>query len=83
MFCSLELYLEVKMDLEFGKFCNFLSNLHCNRVVCLKPTSPTTPNKTHAPLDWASGVTTKPDPSVINKHIRKVVDVRVSHVCLF
>ncbi|KAF4084509.1 hypothetical protein AMELA_G00129490 [Ameiurus melas] len=38
------------------------------------PTSPTTPNKTHAPLDWASGVTTKPDPSVVNKHIRKVVD---------
>ncbi|KAK3537538.1 hypothetical protein QTP70_013503 [Hemibagrus guttatus] len=38
------------------------------------PTSPTTPSKTHAPLDWASGVTTKPDPSVVNKHIRKVVD---------
>nr|XP_033469937.1 ras guanyl-releasing protein 3 isoform X2 [Epinephelus lanceolatus] len=38
------------------------------------PTSPTTPNKPLAPLDWASGVTTKPDPSVVNKHIRKVVD---------
>ncbi|XP_066552906.1 ras guanyl-releasing protein 3 [Amia ocellicauda] len=38
------------------------------------PTSPTTPNKPVAPLDWASGVTTKPDPTVINKHIRKVVD---------
>ncbi|XP_062862851.1 ras guanyl-releasing protein 3 isoform X1 [Trichomycterus rosablanca] len=38
------------------------------------PTSPTTPNKTQAPLDWASGVTTKPDPSIVNKHIRKVVD---------
>ncbi|KAM6956614.1 ras guanyl-releasing protein 3 [Aplochiton taeniatus] len=38
------------------------------------PTSPTTPNKPMAPLDWASGVTTKPDPSVVNKHIRKVVD---------
>ncbi|KAK2832661.1 hypothetical protein Q5P01_016550 [Channa striata] len=38
------------------------------------PTSPTTPNKTLAPLDWASGITTKPDPSVVNKHIRKVVD---------
>ncbi|XP_036448511.1 ras guanyl-releasing protein 3 isoform X1 [Colossoma macropomum] len=38
------------------------------------PTSPTTPNKAQAPLDWASGVTTKPDPSVVNKHIRKVVD---------
>ncbi|KAG7999844.1 Ras guanyl-releasing protein 3 [Nibea albiflora] len=37
-------------------------------------TSPTTPNKLLAPLDWASGVTTKPDPSVVNKHIRKVVD---------
>ncbi|XP_044071062.1 ras guanyl-releasing protein 3 isoform X2 [Siniperca chuatsi] len=38
------------------------------------PTSPTTPNKPLAPLDWASGVTTKPDPSMVNKHIRKVVD---------
>nr|XP_020455535.1 ras guanyl-releasing protein 3 [Monopterus albus]XP_020455536.1 ras guanyl-releasing protein 3 [Monopterus albus]XP_020455537.1 ras guanyl-releasing protein 3 [Monopterus albus]XP_020455538.1 ras guanyl-releasing protein 3 [Monopterus albus]XP_020455539.1 ras guanyl-releasing protein 3 [Monopterus albus] len=38
------------------------------------PTSPTTPNKPLAPLDWASGVTTKPNPSVVNKHIRKVVD---------
>ncbi|KAK6328741.1 hypothetical protein J4Q44_G00007190 [Coregonus suidteri] len=38
------------------------------------PTSPTTPNKPMALLDWASGVTTKPDPSVVNKHIRKVVD---------
>ncbi|XP_059929452.1 ras guanyl-releasing protein 3 [Gadus macrocephalus] len=36
--------------------------------------SPTTPNKSLAPLDWASGVTTKPDPCVVNKHIRKVVD---------
>ncbi|XP_017282805.1 ras guanyl-releasing protein 3 [Kryptolebias marmoratus] len=39
-----------------------------------QPTSPTTPNKPLAPLDWASGVTTKPDPSVVNKHIRKVVE---------
>ncbi|KAM9803729.1 ras guanyl-releasing protein 3 [Neosynchiropus ocellatus] len=38
------------------------------------PTSPTTPNKPLAPLDWASSVTTKPDPSLVNKHIRKVVD---------
>ncbi|XP_061084801.1 ras guanyl-releasing protein 3 [Conger conger] len=38
------------------------------------PTSPTTPNKPLAPLDWAAGVTTKPDPSVVNKHIRKVVE---------
>uniref|UniRef100_A0A7N6BWM9 RAS guanyl releasing protein 3 (calcium and DAG-regulated) n=1 Tax=Anabas testudineus TaxID=64144 RepID=A0A7N6BWM9_ANATE len=38
------------------------------------PTSPTTPNKPLVPLDWASGITTKPDPSVVNKHIRKVVD---------
>ncbi|KAG7214396.1 hypothetical protein INR49_023107 [Caranx melampygus] len=38
------------------------------------PTSPTTPTKPLAPLDWASSVTTKPDPSVVNKHIRKVVD---------
>uniref|UniRef100_A0A8C9S730 RAS guanyl releasing protein 3 (calcium and DAG-regulated) n=1 Tax=Scleropages formosus TaxID=113540 RepID=A0A8C9S730_SCLFO len=38
------------------------------------PTSPTTPNKPLAPLDWASGVPTKPDPSVVNKHIRKVVE---------
>uniref|UniRef100_A0AAY4EYG6 RAS guanyl releasing protein 3 (calcium and DAG-regulated) n=1 Tax=Denticeps clupeoides TaxID=299321 RepID=A0AAY4EYG6_9TELE len=40
----------------------------------MAPTSPTTPTKPLAPLDWASGVTTKPDPSVVNKHIRKVVD---------
>ncbi|XP_057703549.1 ras guanyl-releasing protein 3 isoform X2 [Corythoichthys intestinalis] len=38
------------------------------------PTSPTSPNKPLVPLDWASGVTTKPDPSLVNKHIRKVVD---------
>ncbi|KAM9561239.1 ras guanyl-releasing protein 3-like isoform 4-T4 [Salvelinus alpinus] len=38
------------------------------------PTSPTTLNKPMGPLDWASGVTTKPDPNVVNKHIRKVVD---------
>ncbi|XP_077350861.1 ras guanyl-releasing protein 3 isoform X2 [Festucalex cinctus] len=38
------------------------------------PTSPTTPNKPLVPLDWASAVTTKPDPTVVNKHIRKVVD---------
>ncbi|XP_068088218.1 ras guanyl-releasing protein 3 [Hyperolius riggenbachi] len=38
------------------------------------PTSPTTPNKPDVPLDWASGVTTKPDPTVINKHIRKLVE---------
>uniref|UniRef100_A0A3B4H809 RAS guanyl releasing protein 3 n=1 Tax=Pundamilia nyererei TaxID=303518 RepID=A0A3B4H809_9CICH len=38
------------------------------------PTSPTTPNKPLAPLDWASGVATKPDPCLVNKHIRKVVD---------
>eukprot|EP00064_Thunnus_orientalis_P008408 superscaffoldBa00000997_g8431 len=44
-------------------------------IYLLTPTSPTTPNKPLAPLDWASGVTTKPDPSVVNKHIRKVVDL--------
>ncbi|XP_056147518.1 ras guanyl-releasing protein 3 [Lampris incognitus] len=38
------------------------------------PISPTTPTKHLAPLDWATAVTTKPDPSVVNKHIRKVVD---------
>ncbi|KAM4772259.1 ras guanyl-releasing protein 3 [Rhinophrynus dorsalis] len=38
------------------------------------PTSPTTPNKPVVPLDWASGVTTKPDPTIINKHIRKLVE---------
>lgn len=41
----------------------------------VQPTSPTTPNKPLAPLDWASGVATKPDPCLVNKHIRKVVDV--------
>ncbi|RXM30326.1 Ras guanyl-releasing protein 3 [Acipenser ruthenus] len=39
-----------------------------------QPTSPTTPNKPVVPLDWASGVAPKQDPTVINKHIRKVVD---------
>lgn len=27
------------------------------------------------PLEWASGVMPKPDPTVINKHIRKLVEV--------
>ncbi|OBS72176.1 hypothetical protein A6R68_13245, partial [Neotoma lepida] len=35
------------------------------------PTSPTTPNKPVVPLEWASGVIPKPDPTIINKHIRK------------
>lgn len=30
------------------------------------------------PLEWASGVVPKPDPTVINKHIRKLVDVSIS-----
>ncbi|XP_043914886.1 ras guanyl-releasing protein 3 isoform X1 [Protopterus annectens] len=38
------------------------------------PNSPTTPNKTVVPLEWAAGVSPKPNPTVINKHIRKVVD---------
>lgn len=29
------------------------------------------------PLEWASGVVPKPDPTVINKHIRKLVDVSI------
>ncbi|XP_064133287.1 ras guanyl-releasing protein 3 isoform X3 [Loxodonta africana] len=40
----------------------------------LQPTSPTTPNKPVVPLEWASGVIPKPDPTVINKHIRKLVE---------
>ncbi|XP_073753379.1 ras guanyl-releasing protein 3 isoform X7 [Callorhinus ursinus] len=39
-----------------------------------QPTSPTTPTKPVVPLDWASGVVPKPDPTVINKHIRKLVE---------
>ncbi|KAM4729604.1 ras guanyl-releasing protein 3 isoform 2-T3 [Anableps anableps] len=39
-----------------------------------QPTSPTTLTKPLAPLDWASGVPTKPDPSVVSKHIRKLVE---------
>ncbi|XP_038600397.1 ras guanyl-releasing protein 3 isoform X1 [Tachyglossus aculeatus] len=39
-----------------------------------QPTSPTTPNKPVVPLDWASGVIPKPDPTIINKHIRKLVE---------
>ncbi|KAG2467024.1 NVL protein, partial [Polypterus senegalus] len=38
------------------------------------PTSPTSPNKPVVSLDWATGVAPKPDPTVISKHIRKVVD---------
>ncbi|XP_019382844.1 PREDICTED: ras guanyl-releasing protein 3 isoform X2 [Gavialis gangeticus] len=38
------------------------------------PTSPLTPNKPVVPLEWASGVVPKPDPTIINKHIRKLVD---------
>ncbi|XP_067320520.1 ras guanyl-releasing protein 3 isoform X2 [Anolis sagrei] len=38
------------------------------------PTSPTTPNKPVVPLEWASGVIPKPDPSIINKHIQKLVE---------
>lgn len=38
------------------------------------PTSPTTPTKTVVPLDWVSGVMPKQDPTVINKHIRKLVE---------
>ncbi|XP_027624218.1 ras guanyl-releasing protein 3 isoform X3 [Tupaia chinensis] len=39
-----------------------------------QPTSPTTPNKPVVPLEWASGVMPKPDPTIINKHIRKLVE---------
>ncbi|XP_061024820.1 ras guanyl-releasing protein 3 isoform X3 [Eubalaena glacialis] len=39
-----------------------------------QPTSPTTPTKPVVPLEWASGVMPKPDPTVINKHIRKLVE---------
>uniref|UniRef100_A0A2K5CX69 RAS guanyl releasing protein 3 n=1 Tax=Aotus nancymaae TaxID=37293 RepID=A0A2K5CX69_AOTNA len=39
-----------------------------------QPTSPTTPNKPVVPLEWALGVMPKPDPTVINKHIRKLVE---------
>uniref|UniRef100_A0A8D0GY98 RAS guanyl releasing protein 3 n=1 Tax=Sphenodon punctatus TaxID=8508 RepID=A0A8D0GY98_SPHPU len=38
------------------------------------PTSPTTPNKPVVPLEWASAVIPKPDPTIINKHIRKLVE---------
>lgn len=39
-----------------------------------QPTSPTTPNKPVVPLEWASEVVPKPDPTIINKHIRKLVE---------
>ncbi|XP_070398349.1 ras guanyl-releasing protein 3 isoform X2 [Nothobranchius furzeri] len=44
-----------------------------------QPTSPTTPTKPLAPLDWASGVTTKPDPSLVKKHIQKSVFRNYDH----
>ncbi|EDM02825.1 RAS, guanyl releasing protein 3 (predicted), isoform CRA_a [Rattus norvegicus] len=40
-----------------------------------QPTSPTTPNKPVVPLEWASEVVPKPDPTIINKHIRKLVEL--------
>ncbi|KAB1266944.1 Ras guanyl-releasing protein 3 [Camelus dromedarius] len=43
-------------------------------VLKIQPTSPTTPTKPVVPLEWASGVMPKPDPTVINKHIRKLVE---------
>uniref|UniRef100_A0A2K6T6C9 RAS guanyl releasing protein 3 n=1 Tax=Saimiri boliviensis boliviensis TaxID=39432 RepID=A0A2K6T6C9_SAIBB len=39
-----------------------------------QPTSPTAPNKPVVPLEWALGVMPKPDPTVINKHVRKLVE---------
>ncbi|XP_042301302.1 ras guanyl-releasing protein 3 isoform X3 [Sceloporus undulatus] len=39
-----------------------------------QPTSPTSPNKPVVPLEWVSGVIPKPDPSIINKHIQKLVE---------
>nr|XP_044993528.1 ras guanyl-releasing protein 3 isoform X4 [Jaculus jaculus] len=39
-----------------------------------QPTSPTTPTKPVVPMEWTSGVMLKPDPTVINKHIRKLVE---------
>nr|XP_034964133.1 ras guanyl-releasing protein 3 isoform X2 [Zootoca vivipara] len=47
---------------------------HLSSEVSKQPTSPTTPNKTVVPLEWASGVIPKPDPNLINKHIQKLVD---------
>ncbi|MBN3282173.1 GRP3 protein, partial [Polyodon spathula] len=51
-----------------------LSLLREPRNAKSQPTSPTTPNKPVVPLDWASRVAPKQDPTIINKHIRKVVD---------
>lgn len=39
-----------------------------------QPTSPTTSTKPVVPLEWASEVVPKPDPTIINKHIRKLVE---------
>ncbi|XP_033836043.2 ras guanyl-releasing protein 3 [Periophthalmus magnuspinnatus] len=35
--------------------------------------SPSSPSRPLAPLDWAQGLVSKPNPTLVNKHIRKVV----------
>lgn len=73
--------LELLGELEICTLCatHYLLNCVCVLYPSSQPTSPTTPNKPMVPLDWASGFNTKPDPSVVNKHIRKVVDVSRQH----
>lgn len=84
-FCTVKCYSQdKKIHHRCGAICGIGKSIRwlsgfCVSALCpfSQPTSPTTPNKPLAPLDWASTVTTKPDPSVVNKHIRKVVDVSI------
>uniref|UniRef100_A0A2K5PMS5 RAS guanyl-releasing protein 1 n=1 Tax=Cebus imitator TaxID=2715852 RepID=A0A2K5PMS5_CEBIM len=41
---------------------------------------PLTPSKPPVVVDWASGVSPKPDPKTISKHVQRMVDAR-SHPC--
>lgn len=39
------------------------------------PLQPLTPSKPPVVVDWASGVSPKPDPKTISKHVQRMVDV--------
>uniref|UniRef100_A0A8B9PD88 RAS guanyl releasing protein 3 n=1 Tax=Apteryx owenii TaxID=8824 RepID=A0A8B9PD88_APTOW len=69
--------LTLSLDLYHTEDDIYKLSLVLEPRTCKSPTSPTTPNKPVVPLEWASGVVPKPDPTVINKHIRKLVDVSI------
>ncbi|XP_023393562.1 ras guanyl-releasing protein 3 [Pteropus vampyrus] len=66
--------LTLSLDLYHTEDHVYVISLTLLWKLSLQPTSPTTPTKPVVPLEWASGVMPKPDPTVINKHIRKLVE---------